>query len=233
MGKKVMAIVAAAIIGVASSSAQTTVVVHDPTKESKRSDLSALDQAAFDTAISAAKQHVSKDTCDPDIDVAGSATGSFSRARSIQTLVFYQYCQTGNGFGWAGLVLIEDGKVAGNFITEGGWTVGVEKVSDVNQNGLDEFTLAYSGGMHQGMGGTGVDLMEFSGGLPKGIGWYKAEEFGPTEAVTVWKLTARPGPNSVFYKQKYFSGENSAYRRVGKNTVTKLTKVTSNFSLIK
>ena len=106
--------------------------------------------------------------------------GAFTTAGPKQTLVFYQFCQTGNGLGWVGLVLIEDGKVIGNYISDGGWSANIGVVPDINQNGLNEFTLAYSGGMHQGQGGVGVDLMEFSGGHPKGIGWYKAEEYADT-----------------------------------------------------
>ena len=87
--------------------------------------------------------------------------------------------------------------------------------------------------MHQGMGGVGVDLLEFSGGLPKGIGWFKAEEFGPTEAASKWKLSAKPGASPVFYKQKYFSGEGRNFRRVGANGIAKLTKVNGEFTVVK
>ena len=213
---------------------QGTVVVHDPTKEAVEVKLSAADQALFDSALSAVKKAISSETCNADsIEVAGFADGAFSKAGAKQRLIFYQYCQTGNGFGWVGLVLIEGGNVVGNYISEAGWTVGVNAVPDINQNGLDEFALAYSGGMHQGQGGVGVDLLEFAGGIPKGIGWYKAEEFADTEAVAAWKLTAKPGAVPVFYKQKYFSGENSKYRKVGANAVTKLTKVSGKFTAVK
>lgn len=213
---------------------QGTVVVHDPTKETVEVKLSAADQALFDSALPAVKKSISTETCNADsIEVVGVANGAFSKPASKQTLVFYQYCQTGNGFGWVGLVLIDGGKVVGNYISEAGWTAGINAVPDVNQNGLDEFALAYSGGMHQGQGGIGVDVMEFAGGIPKGIGWYKAEEFADTEAVAVWKLTAKPGAVPVFYKQKYFSGENSKYRKVGANGVAKLTKVNGKFTAVK
>lgn len=214
--------------------AQGTVVVNDPTKEAAEVKLSVADQALFDSALPAVKKAISSETCNADsIEVAGAATGAFSKPASKQMLTFYQYCQTGNGFGWVGLVLIEGGKVVGSYISDSSWTVGIGAVPDINQNGLDEFTLAYSGGMHQGQGGVGVDLMEFAGGIPKGIGWYKAEEFADTEAVSVWKLTAKPGAVPVFYKQKYFSGENSKYRKVGANAVTKLTKVNGRFTAVK
>lgn len=213
---------------------QAIVVVSDPTKAAKEVKLSVADQALFDSAMPAVKKAISTETCNADmIEVAGFANGSFSRPGSKQTLIFYQYCQTGNGFGWVGLVLIDGGKVAGSYISDASWTVGIGAVADLNKNGLDEFTLAYSGGMHQGQGGVGVDLMEFSGGIPKGIGWYKAEEFADTESVAVWKLTAKTGTVPIFYKQKFISNENSKYRKVGANAVTKLTKVSGKFTAVK
>jgi hypothetical protein len=213
--------------------AQNVLTVYDPLKEAVETRLNAADETVFNTAVAAAKRKVSKDTCEPEIDLSGQATGSFAKPGAKQTLIFYQYCQTGNGFGWAGLVLIEDGKVAGNYLAEAGWTVDLRAVADVNRNGLDEFTLTYSGGMHQGMGGTGVDLMEFAGGMPKGIGWYKAEEFGPTESASAWKLTAKPGAKLVFSKQKYMSREGGDYKKVGAATAAKLTEVISKFTAVK
>lgn len=221
------------VFAFAASAFSQAVVVHDPTKEPRESKLTAADRAVFDTATAAAKRQISTDTCDPEIDVAGFASGAFTRSGATQTIVFYQYCQTGNGFGWVGLVLIEGGKVVGNYLAEAGWTVDIERIQDINKNGLDEFTLAYSGGMHQGMGGTGVDLMEFAGGLPKGVGWYKASEYGPTEASSAWKLTAKPGTTPSFFKQKYFSGEGSDYKKVGANAPAKLGKAMSKFSAVK
>lgn len=221
------------LAAVVAASAQV-IVVHDPTKESSEARLTAAQQAIFDRdVLPAAKKMVAKDVCEPEVEISGVAYGAFTRAGARQTLIFYQYCQTGNGFGEVGLVLLDGDKVAANLIGDTGWSLGVETVKDVNQNGLDEFTLAYSGGMHQGQGGVGVDLLEFAGGVPKGIGWYKAEEYGPTEASNAWKLTAKPGPTPVFYKQKYFSGENSKYRRVGAKAVTKLGKIVSKFEVVK
>jgi hypothetical protein len=216
-----------------SAYGQATITVYDPTRIKPEEKISPAVQAAVETASASASKSISEDTCKREVEIMGTATGSFTRAGAKQTLAFYQYCQTGNGFGWAGLVLIEGGKVTGNYIAEAGWTVAIERVADVNGNGLDEFALAYSGGMHQGQGGTGVDLLEFTNGSPKGFGWYKAEEFGPTEASNVWKLTAKPGPTPLYYTQKFFSGENSKYRPVGKTVAAKLGKPFSKFTAVK
>lgn len=225
----------AAILACAVSVWPQLVVVHDPNKDAKETKMTAAEQKIFDRdALPAVKKMISSETCGESLQDAGVARGAFTAPGKRQSLIFYEYCQTGNGFGWNGLVLIEGDSVVGNFVSEGGWGVTIESVPDINQNGILEFTLAYSGGLHQGIGGTGVDLMEFSNGLPAGIGWYKAEEFGPTEASTSWRLTAKPGKTPVYYKQKFFSGENRPPRAVGKNVVTKLDKVfVSNFVRVK
>lgn len=199
------------------------VVVNDPTVESKLPEMTAAERKIFERdALPAVRKAVSSETCSESLQDAGVARGAFTAPGKRQSLIFYEYCQTGNGFGVNGLVLIEGDSVVGNFISDSGWGVEIGAVPDINKNGILEFTLAYSGGLHQGHGGTGVDLMEFSNGLPVGIGWYKAEEYGPTEASTMWKLTAQAGKTPVFYKQKYFSGENKKARPVGKSVVTKL-----------
>jgi hypothetical protein len=213
---------------------QTTVVVNDPTKKAVETKWSKAEEEIFNDEVRPkVRRMVSEDLCNESVEIAGVARGAFSKAGAKQTLIFYQYCQTGNGFGWVGLVLINGGRLEGNYIFDGGWSVDIATVSDINQNGLDEFTLAYSGGMHQGQGGVGVDLMEYSMGKPVGIGWYKAEEFDDTNVSYVWKLTAKPGKTPVFYRQKYASSQNNKWRRVGTNSAFKLRKAFSKFTSVK
>ena len=211
------------------------VVVVDPTKDSPEAKLSAAEDIILkNDAVPRVKKKLTDAACTAEPEPAGVAYGAFSKAGAKQTLIFYQYCQTGNGLGWAGLVLIEGGKMIGNWAADSGWTQEIAVVPDINKNGLDEFTLSWGGGMHQGQGGVGVDLMEFSGGMPKGLGWFLSEQFADTEAVSVWKVTAKPGPVPVFYRQKYFSGENQKYRRVGVNALFKLKKTfTGGFEVVK
>jgi hypothetical protein len=226
----------AAAIGacLTSASAQSILVINDPTKTAPETKMTAAEEAIFTkSALPTVRKQIPKETCEEDISVAGVARGTFSRAGARQSLIFYQYCQTGNGFGWVGLVLIDGDKVVGNYVSDGGWSVSIERVADVNQDGLDEFTLHYSGGLHQGHGGVGVDLMEFAGGKPVGIGWYKAEEYDDTDATSVWKLTALPGVRPVFYKQKYSAADGKNYRRVGANAVTRLGKAFCTFEAVK
>jgi hypothetical protein len=232
--RELVFVVAAVVALTLSTFSQGTVVVHDPTKDAPEVKLTQAEQALFDSAMPAVAKHVPSEGCDTETrETSGVAHGSFTRAGARQTLIFYQYCQTGNGLGWVGLLLIEGGKVVGNYISDAGWSNGIETVPDVNQNGLNEFTLALSGGIHQGEGGVGVDLMEFSAGLPRGLGWYKAEEFSESQTGSAWKLTARPGKPPIFYKQKFLSGENQKYRPRGGAVATKLGSPYSKFEQVK
>ncbi len=218
-----------------AAAAQMAVVIVDPTKEvAGEPKLSTTQQQMFDSDIlPKVRKMVALDICDQEMIVSGIIQGAFTKAGSQQTLIFYQYCQTGNGLGWVGIVVFDGGKVVGNFIADSGWSLDAASLPDINGNGLDEFTLSYGGGMHQGQGGVGVDVMEFAGGMPKGLGWFKAEEFMDTETVNVWKVTAKPGKVPVYYKQKYAALEGGKYRRVGANTAFKLTKAVANFKVVK
>jgi hypothetical protein len=215
------------------ASGQGSVVVADPTKTEPEAKLSAAEQNVFDKALPAVRKKISSDICEDSVEVAGVVRGAFSRPASQQTLIFYQYCQTGNGLGWAGIVLIEAGKVVGNFIADAGWTFDAGSLPDINMNGLDEFTLSYGGGMHQGQGGVGVDIMEFSAGRPKGIGWFLAEKFTDTETTTVWKVTVKTGKVPIYYRQKYIALEGGKYRRSGGPLLFKLAKPIGSFEVVK
>lgn len=213
---------------------QGTVVINNPTVTAKETKLSAADQPLIDrNALPKIKAKYQGDACEVNLENAGVIHGSFTRAGADQTLTYFQICQTGNGLGVIGLVLIENGKVIGNFASDGGWTDSIELVPDVNQNGLNEFTLSYSGGMHQGQSGTGVDLVEFKNGFPVGIGWYLAEKTDENDSSQVWKLTAKPGKIPIYYRQKYLSADGTKWRRSGVATAFKLGKAYSKFTAVK
>ena len=222
------------LTGAILSRGQGTIVVNDPTKTAAGTKISKSEEKIFNRdALPKVRKQLTNEVCNESVEVAGVAHGAFSKIGAQQTLVFYQYCQTGNGLGQVGLVLIENAKVIGNYVSDGGWSVDIATVSDINQNGLDEFILSFSGGLHQGQGGIGVDLMEFSGNAPKGIGWYRAEEILDTESTSVWKLTAKPGRVPVFYRQKYAATGNNKWKVVGRSTKYTLGKAYSKFTEVK
>lgn len=217
------------------AAAQTPVVINDPMGKSTEWKLSAAEQAIMDKSVlPAVREKLAGDLCEETIEVAGILQGSFTRAAARQTLIFYQFCQTGNGLGSAGVAVIEDGEVAASFVApDSGWTIDAKVLPDINQNGLNEVALYYSGGMHQGEGGTGVDLHEFSGGKLKGIGWFQAESFTADDVVTGYRVTAKPGKVPVFTREKYVQNPPGKWRKIGAPVALKLTPVNGIFETIK
>jgi hypothetical protein len=124
---------------------QKTVVINDPSIELKTTNISSVDENLIKekALLKVRKKWVfSESPCEEAFEVSSVVKGSFSKPNSNQTLVFYSFCQTGNGLGNNGLVLIENGKLLGNYVTESGWTLGIKVLPDINQNGLNEFALS-------------------------------------------------------------------------------------------
>jgi hypothetical protein len=218
---------------VTTVSAQTTIVVNDPTKNETPSANAAEENLVKRQVLPKARKIWSNDVCTEEFEITGTAQGAFSKPNASQTLIFYQFCQTGNGFGNNGLVLVENGKIVGSYISEGGWALNLKSLPDINQNGLNEFALYYSGGMHQGQGGTGVDLMEFSATGIKGLGWFQADSFGEETGDFGYKVTVKPGKTPIFYREKYLSPAENKWRKSGKIAPFKLEQISGNFTVLK
>jgi hypothetical protein len=83
---------------------QGSVVVNDPTKTAVESKMTTAEEAIFNRdALPKVRKAISTDVCEESAEVAGVARGSFTKAGAKQSLVFYQYCQTGNGLGQSDL----------------------------------------------------------------------------------------------------------------------------------
>ena len=216
-------------------SAQRTLVIYDPTLElmDEVPMLADAEQAIYEqTVLPKLKAKYGSEGCAVDPELAGEVSGKFTRKGVIQKAAFYQVCQTGNGLGIVAIVIFEDDKLVGIWGDESGWTLQINSIADLNANGLDEFSLSYGGGMHQGQGGIGVDIMEFAGGKPHSIGWFQGDKIMDTETESAWKVTARTGRTPVFYRQKYVANSRGKLIKTGANTIFKLTKVENGFEEI-
>lgn len=215
--------------------AQQMIVVNDPTKESQTPAAASAAELNLvkRNVLPKARKQLASDACVEDFSIAGVAKGSFSKPNAKQTLIFYQFCQIGNGFGSNGLVLVENGKIVASYVSpESGWAQDLKSLPDINQNGLNEFAVYYSGGIHQGQGGTGVDVMEFSGASVKGLGWFQAAAFGEETGDIGWKVTVKTGKTPAFYREKYVS-KNDNWRKSGKIAAFKLGKTYGKFTALK
>lgn len=232
--KRFVSLLLAPILLAGAVFAQKTIVINDPTVKvdpAKVVSPSSEDLIKRDVLPKARKYWAKTAACEEEYEAQGEAQGAFSKPNSNQKLVFYQFCQTGNGLGNNGLVLIENGKVIGSYVSEGGWALDIEPLPDINQNGLNEFLLYYSGGMHQGEGGTGVDVLEFSLANLKGLGWFQSEGFTEDDS-WVYKVSVRPGKPPAFYREKYISNDDK-FQKTGKIAPFKLGKTYSSFTVLK
>jgi len=235
MKASLFALIALALFGCGSDiCGQRLVTVNDPTIDTKpakltRSDRELIDREVVPKLVRSNKQ----EGCEVSLEPAGVISGSFTRRGAQQTIVFSQVCQTGNGFGIASLVLIEKGKVVGNFVSNSAWTVDISKIADMNLDGRDEFALIYSGGLHQGYGSASADLFEFSDGIPTGLGSYKATAYSPDDSSTAWKLTASVGKKPKFFEQRFVSKGSTRWRTAARRKTAKLSAPLSNIVGVK
>ncbi|HLA95499.1 MAG TPA: hypothetical protein VK612_07245 [Pyrinomonadaceae bacterium] len=234
--KDLRAIVIVLAVGIlaVSAYAQVPIVINDPAIETPKSPISEADKALLDSEVlPKVRKALVDDACTDGFDPAGAVSGSFTRPGATQTLVFYQFCQTGNGLGQVGIAILEEGKVVGSYTADSGWSDTVKVLPDINDNGLNEFALYYSGGMHQGEGGTGVDIMEFGTGGPKALGWFQASAYFAEADSLGWKVTVKKRKTPVFYREKYLSSDEKKWRKAGKAAAFTLKKTENNFVAVK
>lgn len=216
--------------------AQEFVIVHSPVEDdTPKPELTAAERNLMNRVAlpKVRKKLAGLDFCEESFEPSAVLHGAFSRPGAEQTVIFYQYCQTGNGLGEVGVVLIEGNKIIGNYIADAGWTLGGKVLPDINQNGLNEFALYYSGGIHQGSGGTGIEIMEFGLGGLRGIGWLQAESFDDKGNDFSYKVTVKPGKLPSFYCEKYIAASTGKFRRVGRAVPFRPSRNISKFEVIR
>lgn len=233
--KKIIGVLLAVFLSVGVSFAQQTVVISDPNAGISPVVINEADKDLIKREVlpKVRKYWAKNEACDEDFQIVGQVRGSFTAPKASQKLIFYQFCQTGNGFGNNGLVLFEGRKIIGSYVSESGWAADLKVLPDINQNGLNEFLLYYSGGMHQGIGGTGVDLMEFSAvASVKGLGWFQSDSYGEETGDWSYKVSVKTGKTPIFYREKYIS-KNDKLQKSGKIAPFKLGKTYSSYTALK
>lgn len=216
---------------------QTTQVVFDPTKNVSETKASPAEEMLVKTVLPKARKTWTEDVCTEDFSITGKAKGSFTKQNAAQTAFIYEFCQTGNGFANDGIVIVEAGKIVAHYLYEGAWTLDLTSLPDINNNGIDELVVHNSGGMHQGIFGTGLDILEIS---PKGI-----KEIGATQTSyndcgaglskncrdDSYKITADKDEIPIFYSQKFVQVRKK-WKPLGKTVKAKMFKLDYTYRLV-
>lgn len=150
--------------------------------------------------------------CDgSNLEIIGAVDGAFTKIATRQRAIVYELCQTGNGFANNGIAVVERGRVIAHFAVKGGWNLEIGRVSDLNSNGRDEIAIETGGGMHQGVTGSSITILEISETGAAELGVFLAftnecDEYLPDKYCDrSYKLTAKAGAKPVFFSQKYIN----------------------------
>lgn len=215
--------------------AQKTLIIHDPTIQ-LMDEVPALpdDEASVydEVVLPKLKAKYNAEGCSVDPELLGEVSGSFTKKGVVQKAALYQVCVTGNGLGIVAVVIFEDAKLVGIWGENSGWAIRINTISDLNSNGIDELALSFGGGLHQGKGGVGVEIIEFDNLKPQILGWFQAEQSMDGTPESAWKVSVKTGKAPAFYRQRYKANRQGKLIKFGVNAVFKLTKVENNFEPI-
>jgi len=87
--------------------------------------------------------------------------------------------------------------------------------------------------MHQGEGGSGVDILEFSSDGLKGIGWFQADGYTEKGPVFGYRVTATPSVRPAFYREKYLQNAAAKWRKTVNAVPLKLQAINGVFKAVK
>ncbi len=220
--------------------AQGALVVYDPTKKEPKENFTRAEEASIKRlVVPKLKGRISPETCAEEFEITNAATGSFTRKGARQKAFLYEYCQYANGWSYGGIVITEAGKPVMHYFFNGAWQMNFWSLPDINKNSLNEMVVHWSGGMHQGMIGTGIVWLEVAGADLRELGSAQAysSECDSDSAKKVcdysWKITVKPGAKPVFYHQKMTGGDGHRWKIIGRTLPVKIEKPTVEYELVK
>lgn len=239
---RIAAVLSLIIIFGLSVFGQKMTVVDDPTIDTKeRSKATAAEEKLVKSLLPKARRIWNDESCTEDFSITGWTLGAFTRKDAAQKVFLYEFCQTGNGFANDGIVITENGKIVAHFIYEGAWTAGLIGLPDINGNGIDELMIENYGGMHQGITGTGIDIIEISGGgkSVKEIGATQssyddsdADENGKSKNAYSYKISVKTGATPIFYREKFVQ-KGKTWRKIGATAKAEMFKLDYKYDLLK
>ncbi len=193
---------------------QAVFVLYDPLAKAPEAEPALADERLVrEKLVPKAVAHWgSNESCGGDeLNIIGAVEGSFTRPGSVQRVIVYELCQTGNGFANNGIGVFENGRIAAHFVEEGGWNLEIKMAPDLNRNGRAELIIETGGGMHQGYTGSSVTIIEIGETEIVSFGTYLAftnecENLAPGRYCDrSYKLTASLGSRPVVTAQKFLN----------------------------
>lgn len=224
---------------------QAAQIVYDPTKRVRQMKAAGVAEERLikrNALPKARRQWKGREGCGEDFQIVGAAQGSFTRKNAVQKAFLYEFCQTGNGWANNGLVIMESGRIIAHFVEEGGWNVGLRNLPDINKNGFDELVVETSGGLHQGITGGSITLLEVSTTRVTDLGTTQSfsneceGEESSEDCDRSYKITVTPGVKPIFYKEKLVNTGDDIKPRWKKSAKPQkflLNKTDSQFKLLK
>jgi hypothetical protein len=215
---------------------QKTLVIADPTivlKEPLKA--TSAEEKLIKSLLPKVRRIWNDESCSEDFSVNGSAIGAFTKQNVVQKAFLYQFCETGNGLANDGIVITESGKPVAHFVYEGASTGGLNSLPDINGNGIDELLITNYGGMHQGVSGVGVDVIEFSGKSFREIGATEIEYIEETEkgeSGYSYKISVKSGAQPVFYREKFVK-KGKMWRKIGAISKAEMFKLDYKYNPVK
>lgn len=153
-----------------------------------------------------ARKKWAKDSeCEPDFSLIDVKNGAFTQAATEQKAYIYQYCELNRGSFNQGIAITEQGKLIANILFFGSSVSALKKLSDINQNGLDELLLT-GGFTGQGTTVTWISLLEI-GKRVHDFGFTQVSEYNEgslREEISNYssKIYVETGENPRFFEDK-------------------------------
>jgi len=217
---------------VSSVFGQTVQIIVDPTKTSPALKATATEEKLVKSLMPKVRRIWTDENCTESFSITGTAAGAFTAKNTGQKAFLYEFCQIGNGFAVDGIVITEAGRVVSHFLFEGAWTGGLNRLPDINGNGVDELLITNYGGMHQGISATGIDVIEFTENSFKEIGATQIDYSDDNGNAYSYKISVKPGAQPVFYREKFVK-KGKTWRKIGSVAKAEMFKLDYKYNAVK
>lgn len=160
-------------------------------------------------------------------EIRDVTTGSFTKPKSLQRAILYNYCTPAHAYAFNGIAIVENGRVVSHIVYQSDWQHAVAASPDVNENGKSEL-LVVSGTTNQGTTWATVTIIEFNGNEIQQYGFVETFSdscgFNEKSGADAYRLLVKKGPEPEFLREQFRRGCNQrAWRLVKRASKTSLS----------